>query len=168
MHRNRSTSLSIGDGIVVVPCQVITKIFCHGLEFMVLQLWNQLLRTKMRAIEFEIRIRNMIQLMQGLQHALVERNTMRHHRQTFHLVLHVVPYLGKQRRMIRVLIGNTVHLGCPKVVSVRHRLDEAIETVDNLIIPYDDQTHTARTRHLTIGTFKVNGGKVAQMVFRYI
>ena len=70
--------------------------------------------------------------------------------------------------MIRVLIGNAVHLGRPKVVSVGHRLDEAVKTVDNFIIPYDDQTHTTRTRHLTIGSFKVNGGKIGQMVFGYI
>ena len=122
----------------------------------------------MRAIKLVIWIRNMIQFVQRLQHALVERNSVSHHRQTAHFVFHFVPNLGKQRRMIGVLIRNAVHLGGPKIISVGHRLDQTIVTLCNFIVSHDDNAHATRTRHLAIGTFKVDGGKIMQMVFGYV
>ena len=40
IHRNHRASLSIGHGIMVVLRQIVAEMFCHGLQFMVLQLWH--------------------------------------------------------------------------------------------------------------------------------
>ena len=67
--------------------------------------------------------------------------------------------------MIRVFICDAMHLGGPQVIFVRYRLHEALRPLNNFIIPYDDNAHAARTGHLAIGCFKVDGGEVIQMVF---
>ena len=122
VHGYDGTCLCIGNSIVMVAGQIKTKILGNGLKLVILQIRNEFLRPKMRAVEFEIRIRNTIQFMQSLQHALVKRNAVRHHRQTSHLVFYIVPNLWKQRRMICILICDTMDLGRPKIISVRHRL----------------------------------------------
>ena len=102
----------------------------------------------------------MIQLMQGLQHTLVKRDAVRHHRQSSHLVFDLVPNLWKQRRMIGVLVCDAMHFSRPEVVFIGHWLHKAVETLHNLIIPNDDNTHAASTGHLAIGAFKVDGSEV--------
>lgn len=167
MHCDNGAGFGVGQSVVVSQLLVVvTEIFGQGVHLVVLHVWQQFLGTEMRAVELVIWIPYMIVLMQGLQHPFIEGNAMSHHRKSLHLVRHLTPHRRKQRRTIGVLLPDAVHLGRPKIVIVRHRLDKAVELVLDLVIPDDDQAHATRARQLGIGRLEIDGHEVMQMVFR--
>ena len=136
----------------------------HGLQFVVLQVRQQFLRTEMCAIKLVVGIFDMVIFMQRLQATLVKRNAMRHHGQILHFVGHIVPHRWKRIGIRRVLIPDSVHFRGPEIVSVGHRLNQTVKTVNDFIIAHDDHTHATGARHLAVGRLKVNSGEVMEMV----
>ena len=88
---------------------------------------------------------------------------MGHKRQSLHFVLHLVPQIGKNRCLFSVGFLDAMHLGVVPVVMVRNRLHQAIETLHDLVVVHDDQSHAARARKSGIGGFKIDGHKIRKM-----
>ena len=90
MHGDDRASLGVRQGVMAM-LHGKPEMRRHGMQFMILQVGKVLLGADMRAIERVIRVRDLVQFVQGPQHMLVEEHAMRHEGQALHLIDHLSP-----------------------------------------------------------------------------
>ena len=152
-------SLCVGEGVVVM-LQVVAAGGGNGVELVVGQMGEAATGGDASAVELVVGVVHLVATEDGFQATLVEGFVVGHEGQTLDERFYLRPYFGEDGSLLGVLAGETVHLTAPVVIVVRFGLDEGVEGIDNLAIPYDDNAHGADARPLVVGCLKVYCCKV--------
>ena len=113
-----------------------------------------------RTVELVIRIVHLIDTEHRLETAFVERTVVRHEGQSLDQRLDLPPHFREHRRVVRVLVRQSVYLLTEPGVVVGLGLDERVERVGDETVAHDHHPHAAHAAALSVGGLEIDGGKI--------
>ena len=75
----------------------------------------------------------------------------------------LLPHLGEDRGVLRVLGPQAVHLLAEPLVVLGLRMDERVEGIDDDVVPHDDDTNGTDARPLLVSSFEVQAVETKQL-----
>jgi hypothetical protein len=96
----------------------------------------------------------------GFEATLVEGPVVGHKGQTLYQRLYLCPDIREDGGIFCVFPAKAMNLRTPVVVVVRFGLNEGVEGIDYLAVPYNHDTNRADAAALVISRFKVNRCKI--------
>lgn len=106
-------------------------------------------------MEHIVRIVHPVNLVHGLEAALVKPGIVRHQRQSLNPGRNLGPYLREHRRILGIFGRKPMHPLAEPLEILRFRMDEAVERIHHLPASHNHNAHAAYAAWLLIGRFKV-------------
>ena len=112
-------------------------------------------RCRQRVKEYIIGIVHLIDSEHLLETAFIEWTVMGDQRQSLDKRLYLLPDERKDGCLIRIFRAKAVNLTAEQLVVFRLRMDQTVEPVHNLPVPYDDYAYTADAARTLVGRLEI-------------
>ena len=112
-------------------------------------------RSRERVMELIVRIVHLIDPEHLLETAFIKGTVVSDQRQPLDKRFYLLPNIGKDRSVIRVLRAKAVYLSAEPLVVLRLRMDQTVEPVHNLSATYDDYAYTADAAGALVGRLEI-------------
>jgi len=117
-------------------------------------------RSATGAVELVIGIVHLVYFEHRPQAAFVKRTVVRHQGQSLNQRLYLSPHLGEHRRVVRVLVRESVNLLTEPGIVVGLGFDETVERVGDEAVAHNHHSYAAHAAALSVGGLEIDGGKI--------
>jgi hypothetical protein len=117
-------------------------------------------RCKQRIKEYIIGIVHLIDAEHLLETAFIKGTVVSDQRKSLDKRLYLLPDERKDGCLIRIFRAKAVNLPAEPLVVFRLRMDQTVEPVHNLTVPYDDYAYTAYAARALIGRLEIYCRKI--------
>ena len=163
-HRDVCAGLGVGEGVVVM-FQIEAARFRHCVQLVVGQLFPEVPACGTAgAAEPVAGVLHLVGLEHGFEATLVEGAVVCHEGQSGDARGDLFPHFRKGRCTFGIFSREAVHLLAEPRVVVRHRMDEAVESVGDDAVAHDHHADAAHAAALSVGGLEINGCEVFHLV----